>query len=728
MKNYLTALLFIITVIFSANAANADVSTAETEWKASPKNEGAARLIIGGVAEDGKIYAGIELKFKGKWHTYWKHPGETGAPLTLVDKGSENIKNLELKWPIPKRIKTFNIESWIYGQPEVLIGERNKFIGNNILPIIIQPADASKPVNLNLELKWAICDEICLFEKAEFKKSIASGYKFDLHVNKIKESLKFVPENIENSNIDLNNIDILDDKLIISFSSKTKFSDKIDLFIYEESKNFKFPKPQISYSADGKNLTILAPYSTLIDGKTLDGKTLEMVLANGKNSVELKYKVEPKIAVAVNSAEEASDEGLKKKSLNSNSSSPTGNINLFTAILFAIIGGLILNVMPCVLPVLSIKVLGMIKNHGSDRTYIRKSFLFTILGILFSFMVIAAFTVSLKSAGQIAGWGTQFQNAGFLIFLALICFLFAINLMGFFEVYLPSFLGGRLNDTINKSEKSPLLANFLTGAFATLMATPCTAPFLGSAIAFSLSSTATNIFIIFFFMGVGLALPYIIFMTFPSAVRFLPKPGAWMEKVKVFFGILLFFTFLWLVYILISSGRLFAGIMLFQLCIILWGFAWYAKRKSLDIKRTLMSISWGVLCTFAVCFWLAENIEKPRPEMDKLWVKYEPGLVEKYVANGDLVFVDVTADWCLTCKFNKANVVMPMLGWLQENEVVLIKADYTNSDIEVARYLSKNKAYAIPFNKVYGANAKEGIQLPALLTEKAVKNAINNAR
>lgn len=716
MRNYLTALLFFVTIIFSSNAGHANVSTAETAWQASPEQEGAARVIVSGVADDSKIYAGLELKFKGKWHTYWKHPGETGAPLSLENTGSENVKNLELKWPYPKRIETYGIESWVYG-------------GNTVMPIIIEPADASKPVNLNLELKWAICDEICLFEKANFKQIIQPNYKSQENLERVEKALQIVPRDIENSNVKLKNIDILNDKLIFSFTSEQEFADNADLFIFEESKNFKFPKPQISYSSDKKELTIIAPYSTLISGKSLDGKTLEIVLANGKNSVEFEYKVEPKIALASNSVNEVQTEDIKKNTLeNASTPLPTQSFDLITAILFAIIGGLILNVMPCVLPVLSIKVLGIMKNHGSDRTYIRKSFLFTILGILFSFMVIAAFTVSLKSAGQIAGWGTQFQNAGFLIFLGLICFLFAINLMGFFEVYLPSFLGGKVNDTINKSEKSPLVANFLTGAFATLLATPCSAPFLGSAIAFSLSSTATNIFIIFFFMGVGLALPYIIFMIFPNAVRFLPKPGAWMEKVKVFFGILLFGTFLWLVYILISSGRLFAGIMLFQLCIILWGFAWFAKRKALDMKKTLMSISWGVICTFAVCFWLAENIEKPRPEMDKLWVKYEPGLIEDYVADGDIVFVDVTADWCLTCKFNKANVVMPMLDWLKENEVVLIKADYTNSDIEVARYLSKNKAYAIPFNKVYGANAKGGIQLPALLTEKAVKNAINNAR
>lgn len=384
--------------------------------------------------------------------------------------------------------------------------------------------------------------------------------------------------------------------------------------------------------------------------------------------------------------------------------------------------------MPCVLPVLSIKVLGIINKSGRDNSYIRKSFLFTILGILVSFLILAGFTVALKEAGNIAGWGIQFQNPIFLIFLCVITFAFATNLLGLFEINLPGFLTDKLVNGLEKSEPSHFLGNFLTGMFATILATPCTAPFLSTAISFSLSTSSVNIFIIFFFMGVGLALPYILFFISPALVKFLPKPGAWMNVAKIIFGLLLLATFFWLIYVLAGSGRWFSASSMVITCFILLCFMGFAKRRNLDRGAVFKSVLWGFVVAFGMAYWFSETVEKHSPQDEEIWVNFSEEKIQGYVSDGKVVFLDVTADWCLTCKFNKANVVYPMKDYFKENGIIMMRADYTNIDKNIALYLQKNKAYAIPFNKVYGPKAVDGIKLPALLNRQAIVDAVNHAK
>lgn len=384
--------------------------------------------------------------------------------------------------------------------------------------------------------------------------------------------------------------------------------------------------------------------------------------------------------------------------------------------------------MPCVLPVLSIKILGIINKSGKSTKYIRTSFLYTILGIITSFLILAGFAISLKNAGEIAGWGTQFQNPIFLIFLSVLTLAFAVNLLGLFEINLPSFLNDKINSGLDKADNSAFFGNFLTGMFATILATPCTAPFLSTAIAFSLSTTNLNILIIFFFMGIGLALPYILFFISPSLVKYLPKPGRWMEVAKKIFGLLLIATFLWLIYVLGGLGRWFSAASLVITAFIMICFMGFAKRRNLDKAATFKSIIWGFVVAFGMAYWLSETIEKAPMHSDEIWVEFSESKITEYVKGGDIVFVDVTADWCITCKFNKANVVYPMLDYFKQKEVVLMKADYTSPSEPIARYLGRNGAYAIPFNVVYGLNAPEGIKLPSILTEKAVKDAVEKVK
>jgi suppressor for copper-sensitivity B len=341
-------------------------------------------------------------------------------------------------------------------------------------------------------------------------------------------------------------------------------------------------------------------------------------------------------------------------------------------LLLALLGGLILNLMPCVLPVLSLKILSVVSHGGKDsRATIFRNFMASAAGIVFSFWVIAGALVTLKAAGGTIGWGIQYQHPGFLVFLTVVVLLFAANMWGLFEIPLPRFIARHATP---KSADEPTLAgHFLTGAFATLLATPCTAPFLGTAVGFALARGAFEIFTIFTFLGLGLALPYILLAISPRVFKYMPKPGAWMVRLRKVLALALVATALWLASILLT------------------------------ITAT--------------------------PALGKGWEKFDQPRIAAELAQGRTVFVDVTADWCLTCQVNKKLVLdrEPVSARLTGPGVARMRGDWTLPNDDISAYLAGFGRYGIPFNAVYGPGAPQGIALPEILTTDSVLGALDRA-
>ena len=313
----------------------------------------------------------------------------------------------------------------------------------------------------------------------------------------------------------------------------------------------------------------------------------------------------------------------------------------------------------------------------------------------------------LKSLGEQVGWGVQFQQPAFLILLAVVLTLFAINQFGFFEVILPQSISDKLNKKLDGQDDVNSSGSFLTGAFATLMATPCTAPFLATAISFALSSSVSMILVVFFFMGVGMALPYILVIATPKAISFLPKPGPWMSKFKKLMGILLTLTVLWILTIFNANAGLMPAVVLLTCIVTIYGFMWFSKVKNLSKSRTLASIIYLTVIAFAFPLYLSSSF-KGSSEIQKMWIPYTQESLEKLIEQEKTIFVDVTAEWCMTCQFNKYRVTNKLENFFKEREVILVKADFTSHNQEIADFLEKYKAYAIPFNVVYGPKNKEG--------------------
>ena len=402
------------------------------------------------------------------------------------------------------------------------------------------------------------------------------------------------------------------------------------------------------------------------------------------------------------------------------------SLTLLSAILLAIFGGAILNIMPCVLPVLSIKLISVLEHSGAKISRIRFAFLSTIFGILSCFILFAVLASAIKLTGNSLGWGLQFQNPYFLIFLILVLMFFIANLLGIFEISFNQISTNLLNKKISQSEakKNIFVPNFLSGILAVLLATPCSAPFLGSAISFALVENFSVIFLVFIGIGIGFAAPYIALLISPQLVYLLPKSGMWMVKVKQLMSGFLAATVLWLVYILSHNiGAIPALIIAGIATTILLCFG----IKSVVFKY--LAILAVVITAFAIPSDLKNKVEVRVGAHDAMWREFDEIEIYRQVAKGKIVVVDITADWCLTCKFNKARVLedKEVVEKLRDGNIVALRGDITKPNEEIMNYLRKNNRFAIPFNAVYGPNAKTGLLASEFLTKKELLELIQKA-
>ena len=376
------------------------------------------------------------------------------------------------------------------------------------------------------------------------------------------------------------------------------------------------------------------------------------------------------------------------------------------AILLGILGGLILNAMPCVLPVLSLKVFGLVQSAGQGRREVVRGSLATAAGILVSFWGLAAAAVAARAAGSAVGWGVQFQRPGFVAFLAVVVVLFCLNLWGLFEITLP----WRVARLAGGGPREGVAGHFATGLFATLMATPCSAPFLGTALGFALGQDTGIVIAVFTAIGVGMALPYLLLAAWPGAARLLPKPGPWMDTLKGTMGFFLAAAAVWLLYVLASqvSAERRAAIELALLALGLLVWMRHRTRAGSALRR---AAAVGVLAAAVAPLLLAVageagaatgNGGEPARKLIA-WVPFDGARAQALAARGTPVFVDVTADWCFTCKVNERWVLETpeVAGAFREHGVVPMKADWTNKDEEIRAFLAAHGRYGIPFYLLY---------------------------
>ena len=462
-------------------------------------------------------------------------------------------------------------------------------------------------------------------------------------------------------------------------------------------------------------------------------------LAPASKTISLDSRVNGAINGATNGAN-----GVKKNDPEINSgrdSHAAASAGIALLLFFAFVGGIILNLMPCVLPVLSLKLFSLIKQAGESRGRLLALGGATTAGILVSFWVLAAVVAAVKAGGGSAGWGMQFQSAGFIAFMVILLTAFAMSFFGAFEIWLPWNATTKMDAA---GKKAGIAGAFFTGALLVLLSTPCSAPLLGTAMGFAFAQTTPILFLFFTAAGLGLALPYMLVSAFPKVLKVFPKPGVWMVHLQRVMGILLLASVGWLFWIVneqagIVGVELFAAVAIASIaCSVLLGkFA----RPGTAFIREIAVIVLSTVALFSLWFaGIAPEYEKAATAafnarlQEKVtedgWFRYSPALIEEFAKAKRTVFIDVTADWCLTCKANEAAVLDDddFIRAMDSLNVALVKADWTRETPEVNALLQSMEKSGVPAYAIYPAgDASRQIVLPELLTVEGIVEKIQNS-
>jgi len=627
-------LFSIIIVFFFTN-----VFALQTNWSSGIESQ--LRIISPSthINNQNELYFGLQYKLKKGWKTYWLSPGEGGFPQKIDWSKSNNIKNIEVSWPVPQEFEILGFKSLGY-------------LEEVIFPLKITFQNKDKEALVVLDVNYLVCKDICVPGKANLELLIPPGIgEITEYSFVIEKSLSSIPtdnliiselDNVSaNAYIDNNNVSIE-----IRASSQNVFVDP-KFYLHTE---FGLPviTPKISYSTNYKNLKANFVFEKKLFTK--NSFNLDVIIKDNNKAFIL-------------------NTNINKKEIQGEFGQ---NYSLIYFFIIAFFGGLILNIMPCVLPVLSIKLLSILQKP-EERYLIRRSFFITSIGIISSFILLGLIFLILKMLGINIGWGMQFQQPLFLIIIALILFLFTLNLFGLFEFNVSSLISSKI---YKKIDYTIYFKDFFNGFFATILATPCSAPLVGTAITVAFTQSYLVMIGIFFCMGLGMTSPYLFVAIFPGIVIALPKPGPWMQYVRYFLGLLLLGTFIWIVSILMNHN-----------------------------------------------FYFSKMFQKIE---DSNWVDITTVQLDDFIKKNDVVFVDITADWCATCQFNKINVINSknIRKIFKENNVTKIRGDWTKPNKQIEEYLKKYNRFGIPFNVVYSKFYPEGIVLSELLTKKEIIDTV----
>ena len=401
--------------------------------------------------------------------------------------------------------------------------------------------------------------------------------------------------------------------------------------------------------------------------------------------------------------------------------------NIVWYIILSLLGGLLLNLMPCVLPVLSLKVFSILNNAGKKQLEIKKNLIATACGIIFTFILLGIFISVLKFLGNYAGLGIHFQNPFFVIFVVILLVILATQISTGIRIRLPNFI---LLSLTSKSGDDKIVGSFFNGVLATIIATPCTAPFVSSVTTFAISSGIYEIMIIFLSMGAGMALPFIFLSLSLKARLLIPNPGSWMVNFKRLMEIFLYLTIIWLLYVLANLLDYNSVAILFLLCLLL-KFS-LSNNSSLLSKRYIRIVISSLI--LGLCFYVPiqnkKNDDVRAEEIDEIWQKFSYAKLEKSLSENRIVFVDITADWCVTCKYNKFVVLNNeyVMSIIKKYNVVALRGDYTRENQDINKFLSSHNRYAIPLDVIYSKKTPQGFALPPILTTGEVVKAIIQAK
>ena len=604
---------------------------------------------------------GIKMDMQKNWHTYWKNPGDSGGPIKVQWKTSDNIEIGNIKWPSPELIPY---------EPLMTYG----YIDFVIFPFDYKKIDENDS-SIEVNVDFLICDDICVPEKAYIKTTLEQIKEDSLLI----EWDKYVPNVVLPVLAKLNN-----EFIEIRFSNNNEIND-INFFI-ENTNTVNHSQEQILIKEEN-NWLLKVP----LNDSYAEIKKIKGVLSVNNSDV---YLV---------------DAEIEKSTSNS--------ISLIQAILFAFIGGLILNLMPCVFPIISLKILSFVSLGNESTQKIRMHALTFCLGVLLSFILIGVLLIALKQTGNYLGWGFQLQSPVIVGFLCILMFIIGVILLTDIDI-------GSSFSRLGQYGSNSMSGSFLTGVLAVVVASPCTAPFMGAALGYALIQPSSVTLPIFISLGMGFAAPYFVLSLSPGLVNKLPKSGQWMVTLKEFFAFPMFATALWLLWVfsLQTNIDLLIGLLISILFISM--LFWILNRVNKKIYKTIILFSLICVIVFVMQKILSfENDLSEEGNVSNLYsdsVKWDNEIEKNYREKGQPYLINFTAAWCITCQANdKIALSRPKVKeYFNKNNVEYIVADWTNKDDEILQTLESYNRSGVPLYIYWKPGMKEPAILPSILTEQ----------
>lgn len=581
------------------------------------------------------IAAGVTFIMPEHWHIYWKNSGDSGIPTKLEWTLPDGLIAGDIEWPAPERIPYADLIN--YGYSNVIT-----------LPVTLTPSRDDVAGEVTVKATWLVCKEICIPENATLTAMLNANPE---SAATIAAARALVPQKFDGRA----SFDAINDAVTLTITRDAPWGviDGVRFSPVEDGIMTNNPAAEVKQVGNELTLTFKRGTADLIN----DWNGVLHVTQGGKN---LAWDVVAKNIVPVATA-------TPQEVTPAQASAPlTTQQALLTSLILAFLGGLILNIMPCVLPILALKALALSKKAAASRAAAAKQGISYTAGVVLSFLLIAAVMLALKATGSVIGWGFQLQNPAFVGFLALVMLLVSANLLGLFE--LPVLFGQKATGV----DDSKLSGSFLTGVLAVLVATPCTAPFMATAIGATLTYPPAEALAVFAALGLGMASPFLLISFWPAARALLPKPGAWMHRFKQLLAIPMLATAAWLI-------------------------------------------------------WVLVQLINPAPvTLENGHEAYSAARLSELRAQNKPVFVDATAAWCLSCKVNERVALKPdeMQQFFREKNITMMVADWTNSDPEITKFLAEFGRNGVPLYVYYPPDNAAPRVLPQVLTQSIVRKAI----
>jgi thiol:disulfide interchange protein len=659
------------------------------------------------------FWVGLQFKPRPGWHTYWRNPGDSGAPTRIDWTLPNGFKAGELVYPYPERMPIGPLMNFGYKGENLLLTE------------LTPPANlpAQQPVTLQAQASWLVCEVECVPEEASFTLTLPVTPDAPTIDSSWADAFAKTRQALPQPSPWTVTFQPEPNNLVFRVNAPELKAGQIE---------------QVSFFPDRDGVISNAAEQTV----AFDDKGLTLRVAQGNQAAP--DKVEGVLVVREKLDSQTTTQAFTiaaqpaKTSAATSPASVPATVNIWNTLLLALLGGIVLNLMPCVFPVLSLKALGIAQKAQQSTRQARMHGLAFTAGVLASFAVVVGVLLVLRGLGQQIGWGFQLQSPAFVLVMAYVLFAVGLNLSGVFVVG-ASIMG--LGQGL--ASKSGYVGEFFTGVLATVMATPCTAPFMATAVSAALTQPAPVAIAIFLTLGFGLALPYLVISFTPALRRYLPKPGAWMETFQQLLAFPIYGAVAWLLWVLtLQTGTDGLGVALAGLLAIAFAAWLYHKTQtSRQFWRQVCLV--GSLSTLVLALTLTPLVENspapnsqatnsgttnPSTKSGLAWQPYTSDQLERLRQSGQPVFVNFSAAWCVTCLMNERVALSQpeVISAFQEKGVALVKADWTNRDTAITEALNKFGRSGVPLYVLYprGLDQGEPVILPQVLAPATVQDAL----